>query len=984
LMEHSIELTDPNVKPIKHYGYRVAPIIAEELQKNVIDMQKLGVIEESQSPWASPVLLVSKKDGTLRFVTDFRRLNSVTKSDVFPLPRIDVIMDKLGGCSYFTSIDLRNAFWQIPMRESDREKTAFICGNRLWQYRRMAFGLKNSPATFQRCISKAIGENEYSIAYLDDVIIFSHTVEDHLTHIEEILKRLSKHNLNAKISKCEFFKPSLTFLGHIVSRDGVSVCPNKVTAVKEFPVPTNVKELRSFLGLSNFYRRFIEGYSKITSVLTKLLQKNVDYKWTAECQSAFDSLKEKLTQAPVLAFADYSLQFTLTTDACDSGIGGVISQCFNGVEKPVQFLSRTLNHAERKYATTHKECLSIVWCIEECRHYLLGNKFIIRTDHNALKWLMNVKDHNAQLMRWALMLMEYKFEIQHVKGKTNVVADALSRAPVINMVATVRDKRKQEEKDQNESALESDEVDMIAGNKLEVIKEMQLQDDDLLPVIMYLTDGTLPEDGKKAESIVHKTLNKYALIDDVLYHLWQQTNGITHPRLQMIEQLVIPRNLRKEILYSCHEDLFSGHGGIKKTYERLRNRFYWDNMYKDTVEHVQSCLDCEMKKFPTNTGATVPVSLTHKPVSEPCQDWCVDLCGPFPLSRNGNLYAVIFMDRFSRFPEAFGIPDKKAETVAKVLVEQIVCRYGCPRTLLSDRGGEFLSVLSSETYKLMNIKKLNTSGYRPQTNGMVEKFNHTLAQSISQYISYDQRDWDEFLCFACFQYRSSKNETTNESPYYLLFYREMKMPLDRVYSKDEQFVSTEEYLKEAIRRFSAAKEIFERQREAIEEEKKQFNDSIRKTVNFDIGEVVLVLKRHVKKGLVKKLTHLWKGPYVVINKFPNQINYEVQLLIGGKDRHVVHASNMKVYTEPHTTHLSKQMKSLENGEDEDSEEFEMEQILDKRYEKGSGELWYLVKWKGYDSNANTWEPVKNLIHCRESIKEFERKRTADQQQQNLH
>ena len=950
------------MKPIKHYGYRVAPTVAAELQENVQLMKNLGVIEESQSPWASPVLLVPKKDGTRRFCTDFRALNLVTKSDVFPLPRIDNIMDKLVNCQYFTSIDLKHAFWQIPMREEDKEKTSFICGNRLWQYRRMAFGLKNSPATFQRCIGLAIGENDYSLAYLDDIIIFSRTAEDHLIHIESILESLSKHNLNAKMSKCEFFKKSLTFLGHIVSRDGIQVCPEKVTSVKEFPIPINVKELRSFLGLSNYYRRFIDGYSNITSVLTKLLQKNVEYTWTTECQSAFDEMKEKLTQAPVLAFADYNLQFILTTDACDSGIGGVLSQCFDGVEKPVLFLSRTLNEHERNYATTHKECLAIVWCIKQCEHYLLGNKFVIRTDHHALKWLMSVKDHNGRLMRWALMLMEYEFEIQHVKGKTNFVADALSRHPV-NMIVS---NEEEEEQKHGENNVIIDGIEVPTGHKLQRVKRMQLEDEDLLLIILYLTDGTLPEDGKQAESLVHKVLNKYVLIDSTLYHLWQQSNSNTHPRMEMVQQLVIPKSLRKEILYACHEDLFSGHSGLKKTYERLRARFYWDNMYKDAFEHVQSCLDCEMKKFPANTGTAVPVSLTHGPVCEPCQDWCVDLCGPFPLSHNGNRYACIFMDRFSRFPEAFGIKDKRAETVAKVLVEQIVCRYGCPRTLLSDRGGEFLSELSNEIYRLMNIKKLNTSGYRPQTNGMVEKFNHTLVQSISQYIRADQRDWDEFLPYACFQYRSSKNETTNESPYYLLFYRDMKMPLDRVYNiNDEQFTSTEGYLKEVTGRFRAAKIIFEKQREAIEEEKKQFNDSIRKTLNFDIGEVVLILKRYVKKGQVKKLTHLWKGPYVVVNKFNNQINYEVQLLKSGKDMHVIHASNMKRFHEPHLTHPSKKLKAFEKS----SIEYEVENILDRKHE--NGEKFYLVKWKGFDSSENSWEPIRNLIHSKELIKEFE-------------
>ena len=299
----------------------------------------------------------------------------------------------------------------------------------------------------------------------------------------------------------------------------------------------------------------------------------------------------------MLAFPDYKLKFILTTDACDSGIGGVLSQCIEGVEKPVQFLSRTLNHTERKYATTHKECLAIIWCIEECRHYLIGNRFTIRTDHNALKWLMSVKDHNAQLMRWALMLLEYDFEIVHVKGKTNVVADALSRAP-INLIATVIEEQKQIDAGEASTLLGADDT---AGDKIELIKQMQNQDEELLPIIFYLVDGILPEDGKQAESLLHKTMNKYVLIGGALYHLWQQSNSTSYPRLQMVEQLVVPKNLQKEILYACHEDLFSGHGGIKKTYQRLRNRFYWDNMYKDTVEHVQSCLDCEIKKFPANT-----------------------------------------------------------------------------------------------------------------------------------------------------------------------------------------------------------------------------------------------------------------------------------------------------------------------------------------------------------------------------------------------
>ncbi len=335
------------------------------------------------------------------------------------------------------------------------------------------------------------------------------------------------------------------------------------------------------------------------------------------------------------------------------------------------------------------------------------------------------------------------------------------------------------------------------------------------------------------------------------------------------------------------------------------------------------------------------------------------------------------MDRFSRSPEAFRIPNKKAETIAKILVEQIVCRYGCPRTLLSDRGGEFLNELADETYKLLNIKKLNTSGYRPQTNGLVEKFNHTLIQAISQYVSSNQHDWDEFLNYACFQYRSIKNDTTKESPYYLLFMREMKMPLDIAYdlnSETELPVNDlNKYIKEMKRRMTKAKEIFDQQLVSIEEEKRKFNDHIIKHQRFEVCDVVLILKRYVPKRHVKKLSHLWRGPYIVTQKINNGINYQVELLKDGKDSHVVHGSNMKIYSEPHTTHLDKTLKRLKDRErintNNNGQEYEVEKVLEKEYKNGKS--FYLVKWKNFDENHNTWEPLRHLIHCKNLIQKFE-------------
>lgn len=960
LMEQAIELIDSNVKPVKQYAYRTNPETGRKQKEFIQEMLEAGVIYPSHSSWASPVLCVPKANGELRFCTDFRKVNKLIKSDVFPLPRIDDLLDKMSGCRYFSTLDLKSAFWQIPIEKKSRHLTAFVCQGQLYEYAKTPFGLKTSPAVFQRNMELVInGASDYASAYLDDLIIYSKTKDDHLDHIEDVLKRLVKHNLQVKLSKCKFFTEEVAFLGYVVSSEGIKVNKKKVQAIVNMQPPSTVKELRSFLGMCNYYRKFVEYFSQYNAVLTKLLHKNVDWNFDEDCFVAFNKLKQALTEAPVLASPDFSRQFILTTDACTIGIGGVLSQVFDEGERPILYMSRTLNGAEKNYAVTHLECLAIVWCVKQCQHYLTGQRFIIRTDHHALKWLMSVKDHTGRLMRWALSLMEFNFEVQYVKGKNNVVADALSRTPIplkMNAVTLI----------ENDSDVLN--IDSLVNQRLDEVSDLQQEDLELLPMIQYLTGGILPEEGTAQYSLVHSS-REYLLESGVLYHLWQQTKS--QPRMEMVKQLVIPRLLRNEILTTCHSDLLAGHYGVKRTYERVRERFYWNGMFKDCDEFVKSCSECQMKKMPRFTGTTVPTSLTHMNLShEPGSDWAVDLMGPLPTTENGMKYICIFMDRFTRWPEAFPIPDKKSSTVAKLFLEKIVCRFGAPRTLLSDRGGEFINDISKEICKLLNTRKLNTSGYRPQTNGQVEKFNGTLIATISAYVDEGHKDWNEFVPYALFAYRTCRNEFTKETPFYLMFHREGKLPIDRVFKHDEVWMNKEQCILEMVKRMREAKRCYENQVSIAIEEKKRMNDAIRNKKEFKLGQEVLLFKSRHKLGTSKKLTKPWTGPWVVSKRFTNGINYLVKLKKDGTRKQVAHAGNMKTYHSSEMTSLAWSVNPPE--EFEENKFYVVEEIRAKRLNV-DGETEYFVKWKDYGEEDCTWEPIESLVNSTEALDLFQKK-----------
>ena len=435
VVKHAIYTEE--VPPIRQKFYRTSQKEQEHIDQEIQEMLYHKIIRPStNSEWASPVILVPKKNGKLRFCVDYRQLNRITKKDNYPLPRIDEILDSLGKAKWFTSLDLASGYWQVEMREEDKSKTAFISRNGTYKFNVMPFGLCNAPGTFQRCMDTVLRDIlwKYALVYLDDVTAFSQTFEEHLQHLETIFKRIEAAGLKINPDKCHFGAHSLQFLGHIISDQGILPDPTKIEAVKNYPQPQNLTQLRAFLGLASYYRRFIKDFSKISSPLYELLKKDIPYEWIEQRQQAFQLLKEKLISAPLLMYPDFTKPFCLYTDASYTALGAVIEQLGDdGLKHPIAYASRTTSSAERKYSSTELECAAVVWAVNYFRPYLYGKRFTIFTDHSALQWLLKLKTIKngltGRLARWQLQLQSFDYDIKYRPGTVNSNADALSRMP---------------------------------------------------------------------------------------------------------------------------------------------------------------------------------------------------------------------------------------------------------------------------------------------------------------------------------------------------------------------------------------------------------------------------------------------------------------------------------------------------------------------------------------------------------------------------
>ena len=898
LIYHKIELEQS--EPVRQ-GLRRIPHEQIKVLKNEVDkLQKMGAIEQSHSPFASPTILVKKKDGTMRLCIDYRRLNSVTKKDAHPLPRIEDIFDTLSGSKYFSTLDLAMGYHQVEVRPEDREKTAFSTPFGLFQYNVMPFGLATAPATFMRLMTIVFSGMLYStcLAYLDDIIVFGRTFDEHLERLDMALKRLEAANLKLKPSKCGFGKKSASFLGHIISDKGISTDPEKLKRIQEWPRPRNQNEVRSFLGYATYYRKFIKGFANVADPLNKLLQKDHSFAWTNQCEESFNSLKKAFSDVVTLSYPDFSKPFIVDTDASDVGIGAVLSQ-FNkfGVEQPVAYYSRALSKPERKYAVTRKEMLALVDSLRHFRCYLLGKKFTVRTDHSALQWLRTFKEPVGQVARWIERMAEYDFDIVHRPGIRHANADALSRYP--HTLSTV-----------------SPDEQWVTPKMKSDFRKLQGVDALTSVLIQWIKKASRPTPDEM-EGAGRELKYYWARFDELTIEdgiLGIKTTSEDQTNVQFC--VIVPHGAKQEILELAHNSPVGGHFGIQKTIEKLKQRFHWINLARDVQDWCMRCPTCNRHKTSKSNRAPMKPIYT----GEPFERVAMDIVGPLPKTARENRYILTVVDHFTKHVEAYPLPDQEAVTIARVFLNEFVARYGVPYVIHTDQGTNFESNLFKELCKTLGIAKTRTTPYHPQCDGQVERMNRTIVELLKLNVDKPTENWDLELGLTLIAYRSAVQSSTGYTPFFLLYGREMRLPLDIIYRPPNQDKCHSEYVQSVRSTLETSYETARERLNLAHNRQKDYYDRKTHGLRFKPGDSVWLWSPVVEKGVAPKFHVPWTGPYKVTKRL-SDVTYEI-LDVARKTKKVVHFDRLKKATVKPRAHILSESELEQNSTDsEESSEY---------------------------------------------------------------
>ena len=917
LIQHRIELTSD--VPVRRPAYKIAHSDRDFVEQEVREMLSKGVIEPSVSSYAAGVVLVPKKSGETRFCVDYRGLNQVTRADHYPLPLArSEIFDTLGEAKVFSCLDCQQGYWQVSVAEEDRHKTAFRCFLGLYQWRRVPFGLKTAPATYQRLMTHILSGyiGKFCHCFIDDVIIFSATFEEHLEHLRLVFARLKWAGIKLKPSKCTLAKEKVHYLGHVVSPGEIRPDPGNVSKIRDLETPTTVKQVRTFLGMASYYRGFVRDFSRRARPLTELTKQDVTFKWEQDEEAAFEDLKDALTKEPVLALPDFTKPFVLMTDGSTTGLGAVLGQHHDGEprERVIGYASRRTSRLEESYSACELECMALVWATRHFRDYILGRKTEVITDHWALKWLQDLKNPNPRLQRWRIALQEFDLNISHKPGKQHRNADFLSRMyederrrekegidkgtseetgeqvqeEVTGLVAVVtrsmatRKKgsvvEEEEEKNEREERpttptevkdevtaqresppLITEESPRLPKSGRQALIDLQKHDEDCQQLKQTVEEGNPPPSWAK--------LHTFRLSDDGVL---ERVSTSRHGELQV--QIVLPQSLVRPAVQDAH----AGHLKVGKTLGNLKRSFFFRNMYTICFDYISGCPECQQK----DRGRKLQAPLGDMP--KPLGAWhtvAVDVLGPLPQTRTGKKYVVVLTDYLTRFVVAMATKDQTAETTAEVLMGKFL-EFGLPERLITDNGPNFRSRLVAEMCRLIRTAQLFTTPYHPQFDGLCERFNRTLTSMLRGFVGQHQRDWDKYLPYIMHAYRSAPQESTGETPFFLMFGRPCRTPLDlQLTPVRSGFPDATQEMAQAkplaVTRMHKAFETVQARLQEAHAKQKKNHDKTSKERHFQVGDEVLLLDERVGEGETKKLHPPWRPGYRVV-EIIGPLNYKLE------------------------------------------------------------------------------------------------------------
>lgn len=949
-IEHQIKLK-PESLPAAMKQWRLSPKNIEEQDKQCAKALAAGQIRLSTSPYNAPSVFISKPDGSCRWCQDYRMLNTRTAKNKLVMPRIDDLFDRVRA-KFYTKLDLKQGFNQIRIAKEDVEKTAFSTSTGHYEWMVMPFGLCNAPATFQSLMQFILKDRLHKsvVVFIDDILIYSNSEEEHMEQVEWVLKQLKKWRLYAAIKKCEFFKSEIVYLGYLISENGISVLTQRVKAILEWPDPRNIKEVRSFLGLAGYDRKFVKDFSKMAAPLTELTKDKQPWTWGPEQITAFNAIKTAMTSTPTLLIPKMDLPFTITTDASGYAVGAVLSQDQGNGLQPVAYMSHKMSGAERKYPVHEQELLAIISALKDWRCYLHSSDQPVHiiTDHRSLTFINTQPHLSARQTRWVEFLQDFNFIVSYQKGTENEVADALSRRGDFEREAA--------EEDELTKSSSSPEMPRI---KFRLAPISVLEQSPLLEEIRVATtqdlllQQVLADPGKSGFSL---------------------ENGLLKNQQGCV---VVPndRSLRAKLLREVHDAPTGGHLGIEKTLTRLGRYFWWQGIRSEVQQYVKSCHACQSNK----SSNQAPAGLLH-PLPIPTQGWdqvSMDFVGPLPITVHGNDFILVVVDRLTKM--AHFLPCKQTITapqVARLFWRDIVRLHGIPSAILSDRDPRFTSKFWQELWRLMGTQLPMSTAYHPQTDGQTERMNRLMEEILRSYVRDKGDDWDEHLTAAEIAVNTSKHTSTEFTPFRLNYGREMRLPLDVAMTT----VSESRNPAAAVSLQDMYSDVQLAQQNIAKAQQRQafYADQRRREADdFKVGDRVMLNTADFKgRG---KLMSKYVGPFRITSVLPDKM-VELEMPAHMQLKHPrFNVSKVKMFEStslefPERKQLDRPPPVMVDGGDQ---YFEVEAILGKRRNKiGRTRRFstqYLVKWFGYDVTEATWQDESELdaAEVRAEIEKFE-------------